>query len=210
MKKIIKASALALTAAALLSSCGGKTELPTETRIQETTTVVTTKAETVVNKEGEVLEIATKNENYTIYVAPTAKPTIAYSIAGGDYTYNIADVGNESADNTNAGTTAKKKPQVIEEKAKGISLVTKSSTVMAGNTATIMIQGNAGKSYSIDFYETESSKASYSGLEDKKADENGFVSWTFEIDKDCESGNHKLYVAEKSSGNYIQTYITVI
>ena len=209
MKKIIKASALALTAAALLSSCGGKTELPSETQIQETT-VVTTKAETVVNKEGEVLEIATKNENYTIYVAPTAKPTIAYSIADEGYSYNIADSGEDSADGTVKGTTEKKKPVVIEEKANGISLVTKSSTVMAGTSATIMIQGTAGKSYSIDFYKTASSKASSSGLEDKKADENGFVSWTFKVDDDCESGNHKIYVAEKNSSKYIQTYITVI
>lgn len=217
MKNLIKASALMLTAAALLSSCQGKTELPTVAETEEKTAVITTKAETVINKEGEVLEIATQNENYTIYVAPTQKPTVVYTYADStpvSYTYNIAgnnntpaNEGNDSA--TNAKTTAKKKLEVIEEKSNGISLITKSTVVMAGSSATVMIQGNAGEKYLIDFYETSSSKASYKGLETKTADENGMVTWTFRIPDTCESGNHKIYISDKSAKNYIQTYITV-
>lgn len=201
MKKIITASALMLTAAALFSSCNGKTELPTVAQTTEQTTVITTKAETVVNKDGEVLEIATQNENYTIYAAPTQKQTVAYSIA-----YNIPDSPNESTPDKTATT---KKLEIIEEKSNGISLITKSTVVMAGSSATVMIQGNAGEKYSIDFYETSSSKASYKGLEEKKADENGYVTWSFTVDESCESGNHIIYIAEKGSRNYIQTYITV-
>ena len=207
MKKIITASALMLTAATLFSSCNGKTELPTVAQTTEQSTVLTTKAETVVNKDGEVLEIATKNENYTIYAAPTAKPTVAYSFANSGYTYNIA--GNENTPQDNNSATTKKKLEIIEEKAEGISIVTKSPTVMAGNSATVMIQGTPGERFSIDFYETSSSKASYKGLEEKKADENGYVTWSFTVDESCEPGNHKIYISEKGSKNYIQTYITV-
>ncbi len=108
---------------------------------------------------------------------------------------------------------ATKRPVVddkINEKAVGIFLLTKSDPVQLGNQATVIIQGTPGKTYSIDFYEAPSKPSSLSALEDKKADENGFISWTFEIGSSCSLGKRKIVIKEKNSSNYLETSITVI
>ena len=102
-----------------------------------------------------------------------------------------------------------KKPVVndtINEKSVGIFMLSKSDPVSVGNHATIFIQGTPGKTYSIEFYETPSSTAK---LEDKKADANGFVSWSFEIRRACNLGKRKVVIKENNSSNYLETSITV-
>ena len=42
-----------------------------------------------------------------------------------------------------------------------------------------------------------------------KADSNGMVIWTFEIDDDCESGSRKVIIKEKGSDNFVQTSINI-
>lgn len=217
--KLRTVSAVILTACAatsILSSCTDKAENDATT---VPTTVITTEAMTVIQDDGVTLEIASQNENYTIYkpVTGATKKTEAYIYASAPsektdegYTYNI--VGTKKSEESEKQTQAGKNnssDEKIEEKSKGISLVTKSTPVMVGSSATIMIQGTPNKKYSIEFYESSSKKASYSGLESKNADENGLVTWTFEIDESCESGNRKIYIKENSSGNYLQTSITV-
>ena len=187
----------------ILASCDKKPAEQTETSASTTIPEISTKAETVINNEGDVLEIATVNNNYTYYNPQTKKHTVAYS-----YAYNIA-APSDNSQNENAGTNSNKPLEVIEEKSNGISLITKSNAVISGNSATVMIQGTPGKKYTIDFYESASEKASYSGLEEKTADDTGLVTWTFNIDESCEKGNRKIYIKEKNSSKYIQTYITV-
>ncbi len=97
----------------------------------------------------------------------------------------------------------------IIEKSVGISMLTKTDPVQIGNQASIFIQGTPGKTYSIEFYETPSSTANLTSLEDKKADANGFVSWTFEIRNTCNLGKRKLIIKEKNTSNYLETSITV-
>ncbi len=108
--------------------------------------------------------------------------------------------------------TTTQKPLIndtVNEKSVGISMLTKTDPVQTGNQATIFVQGTPGKTYSIEFYETPSVVASSSSLEDKKADANGFVSWTFKIGSNCNPGKRKLVVKEKNSSNYLETSITV-
>ena len=97
----------------------------------------------------------------------------------------------------------------IDEKSVGIFMMTKTDPVQVGNHATIFVQGTPGKTYSIEFYETPSSISKQSSLEDKKADANGFVTWTFEIGNTCNLGKRKLVIKEKNSSNYLETSITV-
>ncbi len=113
---------------------------------------------------------------------------------------------------TQAETTAAKKPvsnEIINEESKGINVVFKNESVEKGNSASIMIQGTPGKKYSIDFYITASDIADYSSLADQTADENGFVTWTFNVPSSCESGNRKIIIKESGSDNYVQTSINI-
>ncbi len=97
----------------------------------------------------------------------------------------------------------------INDEAKGISIVFKTASVEKGNTASVMIQGEPGKKYSIDFYTSPTETANLSALESKNADENGFVTWTFIIPMSCESGNRKIVVKENGSDKYAQTSINI-
>lgn len=97
----------------------------------------------------------------------------------------------------------------INEDANGISIVFKTSSVEKGTTASVMIQGEPGKKYSIDFYTSPTDTADYSDLGNQTADENGFVTWTFNVPMSCESGNRKIIVKEIGSEKYVQTSINV-
>ncbi len=105
--------------------------------------------------------------------------------------------------------TTKKRPVVddkINEKAVGIFMLSKTDPVQVGTQATIFIQGTPGKTYSIDFYETPSSTVK---IEEKKADANGFVSWSIKIKNTCNLGKRKVVIKENNSDNYLETSITV-
>ncbi len=99
--------------------------------------------------------------------------------------------------------------EVIKEESKGINVLTKTTPVFPGNTATITVLGKPDKKYTIDFYEEGSVPSVATGLEDKTANEYGFVSWTFSISPLCSAGNKKIIIKEIGSDNYIQTSIKV-
>ena len=88
-------------------------------------------------------------------------------------------------------------------------MITKTSPVIKGNSATVIIQGKPNARYIIEFYKNNSEKATYDGLKELTADSSGFVSWTFSIENDCEVGERKVIVKEKNSNRFIQTSITV-
>lgn len=102
------------------------------------------------------------------------------------------------------------KGEKIDEISKGISLLTKTSPVAVGNSATVMIQGSPDKKYTIEFYETPSRRAESKDLAAKTADINGFVTWTFPIESSCEKGDRKVIIRENGSANFIQTSITIV
>lgn len=109
-------------------------------------------------------------------------------------------------------TKAETKPvydEKVSEKSEGINIVFKTDSVEKGSSASIMIQGEPGKKYSIDFYTSPTDTATLSSLEDMTADENGFVTWTFNVPMSCEPGNKKVVIKEKGSDNYAQTSINV-
>ncbi len=97
----------------------------------------------------------------------------------------------------------------INDESNGVSIVFKTNPVEKGGSASVMIQGEPGKKYSIDFYSTPTEAANLSALADRTADENGFVTWTFIIPMNCESGNRKIIVKENGSANYAQTSINI-
>lgn len=113
---------------------------------------------------------------------------------------------------TQAQTRAETAPvydEKVSEKSDGINVVFKTDTVEKGKTASVMIQGAPGKKYSIDFYISPTETADYSDLADQTADENGFVTWTFDIPSNCSTGSKKIVVKENGSNNFAQTSINV-
>ncbi len=135
----------------------------------------------------------------TVYIPSTVQKT----------NYSEAETSAVQIKTTSATTKKAVVDDKINEQSIGISLLTKSESVLIGNEATIFIQGTPGKTYSIEFYETPSTAANSDSLKDKKADENGIVSWTFEIKSNCNPGKRKLIIKEKNSSNYLETSITV-
>lgn len=97
----------------------------------------------------------------------------------------------------------------VDELSNGLYIVTKTTPVTKGNSATVVIQGTPDAEYTIEFYESASKKASYEGLNKIKADSSGFAAWTFTIEDSCESGERKIIIKEKNSDKFIQTSITV-
>lgn len=97
----------------------------------------------------------------------------------------------------------------VSEKSEGINIVFKTDSVEKGTTASVMIQGEPGKKYSIDFYTSPTETADYSDLADQTADENGFVTWTFDIPSSCSSGSKKIIIKEIGSNNFAQTSINI-
>lgn len=171
-----------------------------------------------------------KTETTTVSQTQTTKPQAT------DYTYNTIltkaeskteyihtvppiptekeeKTTNPSNDKTNPlyEETTKKKTTggIVAEESNGLNIITKTTPVSVGSSATVIIQGAPNKKYTIEFYKTETETASYKGLAEIVSDSSGFATWTFEIGNDCEQGNRKIIIKEKNSYNFIQTSITV-
>ncbi len=97
----------------------------------------------------------------------------------------------------------------IPEKSNGLSVQFKSNPVKKGNDATIAINGEAGKQYTIEVYRNEKDLLSSDKLKLQTANASGIVSWTFDTDN-CNVGYCKIIIRETNSDKYIQTSIIVL
>ncbi|MGN0573126.1 MAG: hypothetical protein ACI4IX_04225 [Acutalibacteraceae bacterium] len=154
------------------------------------------------------------NYTYYYYNENTTEPQAEKKTESTNKTTASQPINSTKADNQPAKTTSKPAATAsasakIEEISNGVSVITKTSPVGRGDSATVIIMGKPGAEYSIEFYESDKKTASYSGLESKTADNSGVCSWTFKIGSSCEPGERKIIVKEKNSGNYAQTSITV-
>ena len=78
-----------------------------------------------------------------------------------------------------------------------VQMISKTSPIKAGSTATVEIQGEPNTEYAI-VVEYSSGPSSASGLEPKLSDESGYVSWSWRVSGSVKPGN---YVITVSSGN---------
>lgn len=97
----------------------------------------------------------------------------------------------------------------VPEKSNGLTLLFKTDNITRGNQATITVNGEKGKEYTVEVYRNGSDLLTSDSLKPVKADSNGFVSWTFST-ANCEKGYRKIIIREKGSDKYIQTSINVI
>ena len=194
--------------AVLLTACGDKNDNAPSTTVsaqsvESAANEQSTKEQTLPFTKAEILS---QNEYYTYYKPATQKNTIAYSYVQHTIKSDQTQPSNQSNNSSQNNSASYEEIPEIEN---GISIVTKTSPVIIGNSATVMIKGTPGKKYSLDFYETASKAANCDGLENKTADSSGFVTWSFEIKGSCMKGNRKIVIKELGSDKYIQTSITV-
>ena len=195
--KIYAATILALSAALSFTACN-KNDIPDiETTSAEQTSTTLSNGYTY----NDVIFTMEPISEY-IHVAPPL-PT-HHKIEKTEKSEN-----NESKTTANEFTSRKNQSDKVEEISNGINILSKSSPVIKGNNVSIVITGTPGASYIIEFYETETKKAAYPGLEVTKADYSGIASWNFKTEESCEPGNRKVIIREKNSDKYIQTAITV-
>ncbi len=224
MKKIHIIASVILSAcifSAVFTACdknavNDETATGSETQTTENRTL----SEFPTNEEGIAYSMGDDGHRYYIYPEDeaTAEPTTAAPTKKQTTSVKTTKVKTTKAQSTKAEKTTKKAvtttksnvPDVtVKDENKGFQLLMKTPSVKKGTTATISILGQAGKTYSIDFYKNQTETASYSGLESKTADENGMVVWTFEVGFDCDAGTRKILIKEKGSDNFVQTSITV-
>lgn len=237
--KKISAIILVFCSLAAFASCSDKTDTSVTSATNETVSeefsevekIDTQVTEIVINnvteKQTVAVSVTDKKGNVsvsvsekvvvipqTVIISQTVKIPQTTNQPVSDPTKHLASTSTQKATTTKVIRTVPvvTKPVVddtIIEKAVGISMLTKSDPVQTGNYATVYIQGTPGKTYSIDFYQSPSVEMKSKDLEDKTADENGFVSWSFEIKNDCSAGKRKVVIKEANSNNYLETSITV-
>lgn len=223
MKKIqIIASAVLSVCvfSAVFTACDKNTVNSETTTVSETqTTEKNTLSEFPTNEDGTAYSMGEDGHRYYIYpenettaenpAAPTEKQTTAVKTTKAKTT-EVQSTKAEKTTKKAVTTTKNNVPDVtVKDESKGFQLLMKTPSAKKGTTATISILGQAGKTYSIDFYKNQTETASYSGLDSKTADENGMVIWTFEVGFDCDAGTRKILIKEKGSDNFVQTSITV-
>lgn len=194
--------------------------------ITETATYVDESGYHVVSIYVPTSEGSKESFSYTLPPVPTHKTeptykteTLPQSQNQGGNTPGTPDAPKQTQaqkpDVTQVITTQKTteratQPVTVPEKSNGLSILFKSDNVSKGGDAAITVNGEKGKEYSIEVYRNGNDETLTSdALKPVKADENGFVSWTFSTSS-CDKGYRKIIIREKNSDKYIQTSILVV
>lgn len=188
----------------------------------ETTTVSDTAASAFpTNEEGTAYSMGADGYKYYIYDISSTESTenadipqsaghTIMSLTTAAETVKKSEIKTEKSTKKNEITTKRSvSDETVKNESKGISVLSKTSPVKKGNSASVTIMGQAGKSYSIEFYKDADTVSAADGLNSRTANSDGLVTWTFEVGYDCEEGNRKIIIREKGSDNFVQTSITV-
>lgn len=214
-------------ASAVLILCVSATML-TACQKEEKSDVTAPKATDAVSAESLTEKqniIGTENESISNGETSGTTTVYTYNDSNGYTVYSYVEATNAPAAPETApptpNNTVTEKPTSVEATAaiedyptvpevnNGIMCV-RTQYASRGQIVTVsVIMGTPNSEYSIEFYENETRLSDVRGLENKKADTNGTVEWSFIIDDDCELGNRKLVIKEKGSDKYTQTFITV-
>ena len=91
--------------------------------------------------------------------------------------------------------TNKTQQSTSSNKTLDITVVSKTNTVNAGENASIKIKGLPGHTYEIDvIYNSGSSTAT--GLNEKTADKDGYVTWMWKVGGRTASGTYDIIISE--------------
>lgn len=195
--KILSAAVLILSVVfSVFTACGSDNT--------ETTTALSTAETSIIHATDYTYNtIAASTESNTEYVH-TAPPVPT------EKEENKAQPQSPKTSYAQTETTKKaSSDSKVDELSNGLYIITKTSPVLRGNSATVVIQGTPGAKYTIEFYSNQTETASYEGLNETTADSAGFASWTFTVEEGCKIGERKIIIKEKNSDKFIQTSITV-
>ena len=98
---------------------------------------------------------------------------------------------NDSSNSNNQSQTGKPSYEL------DVELISKTSPIKAGSTATVEIKGDPNTEYSI-VVEYSSGPSSASGLEPKRSDESGYVSWSWRVSGSVKPGNYVITISAKN------------
>ena len=87
-----------------------------------------------------------------------------------------------------------------------ISIISLTESVKPNNKASISIKGNPNTTYSISVYYS-SGPSTAAGLESKKSDSKGKVSWTWKVGGKTKAGTYRIVIT--GGGETFTTYFTV-
>lgn len=105
----------------------------------------------------------------------------------------ISTDGSNLVVNNEVVTDNKKIEKTIDNKKNDSKIEIVNVSTIAGETGEIKIKGEANKEYSIKlYYSSGISKAK--GLESKTSDNEGYVTWNFNIPKNTKRGNYKFMI----------------
>lgn len=197
--KTLSALMLVISVAASVFTACNSENAETKTNLHSTETTESHATDYTYND----ITTATKaNETkyiHTVPPVPTEKTTLKSEQQTKETSYSQKENSTKKYSSENP----------VDELTNGLNIIAKTSPVLKGNSATVIIQGTPNAEYSIEFYKNDKQAASYAGLNDTTADHSGFASWTFTVENNCESGKRKIIIREKNSDNFLQTSITV-
>ena len=108
-----------------------------------------------------------------------------------------------------ASTTSKPtEPITVPEISEGLVLRFKSGAVDRGYSASIAVEGTAGKEYTIEVYRSNGQTLTSNKLSPQIAGNDGVVVWSIPTGN-LTSGNTKVIIRETNSDKYIQTSISI-
>lgn len=84
-----------------------------------------------------------------------------------------------------------------------IEIVSLSSPISRGNTATLEIKGAPNTSYSIAVYYSNN-KSTAKGLEEKTSDNEGLASWSWKVGARTKEGTHKIIISSNGKEKEIE------
>lgn len=100
----------------------------------------------------------------------------------------------EEITNEKAKVSTETKQEVTQKEQETIELVSFTSSINAGQNATLKIKGKPNTKYSITVIYQKKSTAN--GLEEKTSDENGQVSWTWKVGTNTKAGTYQVIVSD--------------
>ena len=103
------------------------------------------------------------------------------------------DLPEDSGDGDSGNQGSANKPSYELD----VQLLSKTSPIKAGSTATVEVQGEPNTEYSI-VVEYSSGPSSASGLEPKLSDESGYVSWSWRVSGSVKPGNYTITISSEN------------
>lgn len=225
--KLYVFSAVILCLSIILCACGKEPEnIPTTAPSTEESVVTTVqssdKKETVTYTDVSgyhvisVVEPTTQEKTLppvpSHATEPTYKTETLYNTENSNAQTAPVKPENPTAPKATAPTAAPTvKPTesiTVPEIAEGLVLRFKSGTVDRGYSASIAVEGTAGKEYTIEVFRSNGETLNSDKLSPKTAGADGVVHWSIPTGN-LTSGNTKVIIREKGSDKYIQTSISV-